>query len=242
VAKSAEVVTNDPQRERFTLALSLTIVSDDSPQGSRIGAFIVGPSNRSTLRVARGASANGSITIYGSSQPVRILNLSPNGEAFSVNLNTLAEGKRYSLSFVSSPKLPVGNHKQTVKLTTDSKETPELEIFLEVVVIDPVSVHPSPLTFENVPVSDPEAVISAVTKLLRVRLERGVGMEITSIDSDLPFLKVKKESVYGNGQMILLRVGFNEKPPKGTHQGVIRIETNIPNAKVIEVPVTVNAQ
>lgn len=187
-------------------------------------------------------SANGSITIASAAQPIRIVKVNPNGENFSVHLNTLSEGKRYSLSFVSSPNLPVGSHQQTVKLGTDSKETPELEVFLEVVVINPISVNPASLTFENVQVSDPEAVISTISKLIWVRLERGVGLEITGINSDLPFVKVKKEAAYGTGQMVLLRVGFGEKPPRGIHKGVIRIETNTPNAKVIEVPITVNAQ
>jgi hypothetical protein len=242
VTKSAEVTTNDPQRERFTLALNLVITSDEEPQGRQIGPFIVGPSNQSILRSAQGIPANGLITINNiAAQPIRITRVDPNGDAFSVNLNTLSEGKRYSLSFVSSTNLPVGSHKQTVKLATDSKEKPELEINLEAIVINAVSVNPQSLVFESVPVSDPEADISVLSKLLWVRLERGAGVEIKSISSDLSFVKVKRDATYGQSQMVVLRVGFSEKPSKGTHKGRIRIETNDPNTKVIEIPITVNA-
>jgi hypothetical protein len=242
VTKSAEVTTNDPQRERFSLVMSLVIASDSAPQGRQIGPFIIGPSNQSILRVAQGMSVNGLITITNvAANSIRITNVNPQGESFSVNLTTLVEGRRYALNFGSTANLPLGSHKQTVKLATDSKEMPELEIHLEAIVIRAVSVNPSSLTFENVPLSDPEAEIPVVSKLLWLRLERGVGLEIKEVSSDLPFVKVKKESTLGAGQMILLRVGFSEKPPKGTHLGKIKIETNHPHAKVIEVPITINA-
>jgi hypothetical protein len=138
--------------------------------------------------------------------------------------------------------LTIGGHVQTVKLATDSKETPEIELRLEAIVIPAVTVSPSSLVFESVPVSDPEMEISLVSKFLWIRLGRGGGLEIKSISSDLPFVKVKEEVMDGNASSITLRVGFSEKPPKGTHRGVIRIETNNADVKTLEVPILVNAQ
>lgn len=245
ITKSAEVFTNDPQRERFSLLLSMVVIDENAPraEGRQVGPFLLSPSDQSVLHVAQGMNGNGLITIAGATgQPIRITKATSGGEAFSVSLDTLSEGQRYVLNFTSSAKLPVGSHKQTVKLTTDSKERPELEIQLEAVVVNAVSVNPLNLIFENVPVSDLEADLSLVSKILRVRLSRGTGLEIKAISSDLAFIKTKKESTFGDGQMIILRVGFKERPPKGTHQGVLKIETNHPMAKMIEVPITVKTQ
>jgi hypothetical protein len=243
VTKSAEVYTNDPENPQFTLMMSAVIASDDTPQGTRVGPFIVGPTNQWSGRAPRGSSVNGLITVTNTTQPpIRITKLDPNGSVFEAKLQTLEEGKRYSVSFASPTTLSIGSHTQTVKLTTDSKETPELELQLEAVVISPVSVSPTSLVFENVPVSNPEMEISLVSKFLWVRVGRSAGLEVKSITSDLPFIKVKTEMSDPNGSSITLRVGFSEKPPKGTHTGKIKIETNNADVKAVEVPITVNAQ
>jgi len=117
---------------------------------------------------------------------------------------------------------------------------PELELRLEVVVTPAVTINPASLTFDNVPVSTTESEISLVSKFLWVRAGRGAGLEIQSVTSDLPFIKVKTETK--DGGAIILRVGFSEKPPLGTHTGKVKIETNNPDAKTIEVPITVHAK
>jgi hypothetical protein len=243
VTKTAEVYTNDPDRPQFTLMMSMVIVSDETPQGRKVGPFIVGPTNQWSARTPQGLGINGLITVTNTTaQPIRITKLEPNGTAFAATLQTLEEGKRYSVHFVSSTALPLGAHKQTVKLTTDSKEMTELELQLEAVVIPAVTVNPASLAFENLRVSDPEMEISLVSKFLWLRSGRGAGLEIKSVTSDLPFVKVKTEMTDASGTSITLRVGFSERPPKGTHTGKIRIETNNADMKVLEVPITVNAQ
>jgi hypothetical protein len=243
VSKTAEIYTNDPARPQFTLMMNAVVTGDETPQGRRIGPFIVGPTNQWSGRAPQGSSVSGLITITNAAgQPIKITKLDPNGSAFNVSLQTLEEGKRYSVSFSSSTTLPVGSHKQVVRLTTDSKEAPGLELQLEAVVYPAVSVSPASLTFENLRVSDPEMEISLVSKFLWVRSGRGAELEVKSVASDLPFVKVKTETEPGAGGSIILRVGFSEKPPKGTHTGKIRIETNNADAKVLEVPITVNAQ
>lgn len=243
VSKSAEVYTNDPERPQFTLMMNAVVTGDDAPQGTRVGPFIVGPTNQWSGRAPHGSSANGLITVTNTTQqPIKITRLDPNGVAFDVKLQTLEEGKRYSVSFASSATLSIGSHKQTAKLITDNKDAPELELQLEVMVVSPITISPTSLVFENVPVSNPELEISLVSKFLWVRAGRGAAMEIKSVTSDLPFVKVKSEMGDPNGSSIALRVGFSEKPPKGTHTGKIKIETNNADVKVLEVPITVNAQ
>src|SRR5262249_24497357 len=156
-----------------------------------------------------------------SEQPIKITKLEPHGEAFGASLQILEDGKRYSAGFVSSTTIPVGSHRQTLKLTTDSQEIPELELRLQVVVTPALTVNPTSLTFEKVPVSTTESEVPLVSKFLWVRSGRGAGLEIKSITSDLPFIQVKTETAEGGS--ITLRVGFSEKPLQGTHTGKVKI-------------------
>jgi hypothetical protein len=241
ITKHAEVYTNDPERPQFTLMMSMIVLGDEAPRGSQVGPFLIGPTTEWSTRVPQGSSVNGLITITNtSSQPIKVTKFDPNGAVFAATLQTLEDGKRYAANFVSAPTLPVGSHKQLVKLTTDSKDMPELSLTLEVIITPAVTVNPASLTFDNVPVSDADAEVSLVSKFLWVRAGRDGGLEVKSITSDLPFLKVKVETA--DGGSITLRVGFGEKPPKGTSSGKIKIETNNSDVKFLEVPITVNAK
>lgn len=242
VSKNAEVYTNDPQKEQFTLVINFVVLSDMTPNGKIVGPFVVGPSNQWSAHTAQGFAANGLVTVTNNTaQPIKITKMLPGGEAINVKLLTNEEGKRYSLEVLSAVGLPVGNHVQTVKLMTDSKEMPELLVDLQVVVFPAVSVNPTNLVFDKVGVSDPEADVTYLSKFVWIKMGRGDGLEIKSMTSDLPFIKAKVESTNGNGQTIVLRIGFNAKPAVGTHKGKLRIETNNPLAKEVEVPITVTA-
>lgn len=223
--------------------LSMVVTTDETPQGKIVGPFVVGPTDQWSARVPRGMSANGLIIISNKSgQPVRIAKVTPGGEAFTVALQTLQEGARYTVNFTSAPGLPLGNHRQLVKLTTDSAEQPELTLTLEVNVFPALTFSPASLTFERVPVSDPESDITFLSKFVWLRLGRGAGLEVKAMTSDLPFIKAQVESTGADGQSIVVRVGFNAKPAKGTHTGKLKIETNNTDVKVLEVPITVTAQ
>ncbi len=241
IAKRADVYTNDPERPQLSLMISMIIAGEDALRGSKVGPFVIGPSNEWSGRAAKGSSASGMVTITNTSQgPVNITKLDPNGTAFNANLQTLEAGKRYSVGFTTSATLALGLHKQTIKLTTDSKETPELELRLEVVVTPAVTISPASLTFNNLPVSTADSEAALLNKFIWVRSGLGAGLEIKSITSDLPFIKASVETTEGGS--ITIRVGFSEKPPVGTHTGKIKIETNNPDAKIIEAPITVQAK
>lgn len=222
----------------------MVIVAPDAlPNGKRIGSLIVSPVDRWSAQVPTGFPASGLFSIYHDNpQPLKITKVEAGGETFKVTLNTLEEGKRFAVNFAGKEGLPLGVYHQTIKLTTDSKETPELTFDLDLRVVPPVNVNPGKLAFENVPVSMADYDISGLSKFTWVTVTRSGGLEITNMTSDLPFIKVKVESVDNNKQTYLLRVGFSAKPAVGKHSGVIKIETNNKEIPLIEVPITVNAQ
>ncbi len=244
VTKSAEVFTNDPARPQFTLLMSMVIVAPDAlPNGKRIGSVIVSPVDRWSAQVPTGFPVSGLFSLYHDNpQPLKITKVEAGGETFKVTLNTLEEGKRFAVNFAGKEGLPLGTYHQTIKLTTDSKETPELAFDLDLRVVPPVSVNPGKLVFDNVPVSLADYDIGGLSKFTWVTVTRSGGLEITNMTSDLPFIKVKVESVDNNKQTYLLRVGFSAKPAAGKHSGVLKIETNNKEIPLIEVPITVSAK
>jgi hypothetical protein len=244
LTKTAEVFTNDPVRPQFTLQISMVIITPEGlPNGKRIGSLIVSPVDRWSTQVPVGFPVSGLFSIYHDNpQPLKITKVEAGGETFKVTLNTLEEGKRFAVNFVGKEGLPLGVYRQTIKLMTDSKETPELSFDLDLRIVPPVNVNPGKLAFDNVPVSTTDYDISGLSKFTWVTVTRSGGLEITNLTSDLPFIKAKVESVDNLKQTYLLRVGFNAKPTAGKHTGVIKIETNNKEIPLIEVPITVNAQ
>jgi len=73
---------------------------------------------------------------------VRFTKVIANGNAFTVKLETVEEGKRYVIAARSNTSLPPGEHKQTVKLLTDNSDYPDLEIDLQVTVMEEMSDKP----------------------------------------------------------------------------------------------------
>jgi hypothetical protein len=213
------------------------------PQGRRVGPFIVAPSNRWSASVPRGSSAEVAITIYNDSpQPVRITKITSPGEKFAVYLERLEEGKKYVVRAKSAPTLPLGRHVEVVKLATDNKEFPELELQLEAGVTSPVVVNPQAISFGTLPISMEGYEIGNLGKFFWVRQSRGAGLEIKNVSSDLPFIKIEV-TPEAPGQSYMLKVGFHkEKLKPGDYKGTVKVETNNPDAPVLEVAVTVTAK
>lgn len=245
--KTADVYTNDPVTEQFVLTFHI-VVPEAQPKGTAVGPFVIGPSTRidpltiRTMRIYQGTTADGifSITNTGA-QPARITKLIPGGDAFNVALQTLEEGKRYTVTFATRPDLPLGSSKQTVKLLTDNPQAPELALDIEVNNAPAVIARPNALSFADLPVSDASTTLESMSKTFWVQLGHPGHLKLGAIHSDLPFLKVKVESRSPNGQMYLLRVVFTQKPAKGNHEGKLKIETSNPHTKVVEVPVKISA-
>ena len=200
------------------------VVPDAVPAGKRIGTIIVSPQDRWGVQVPKGFPATGLFSVYNDNpQPLKITNIVAGGGTFKVTLSTLEEGKRFAVNFAAKDGLAVGNYHQTLKLTTDSKETPELSFDLDLSVVPPVNVNPGKINFENVPVSVADYDVTGLSKFTWVTVTRSEGLEITKMTSDLPFIKIKVESVDNHKQTYLLRIGFSEKPPAGKHTGTIKL-------------------
>src|SRR5262249_42479006 len=113
----------------------------------RIGPFSASPADRWETATIRGSISTNVITFTnGQPTPVRILRVAAGGNSFSVTLGALEEGKRYSLSIASNAALKPGQYKQTAILYTDSKETPEIPVEMQINVLPLVVAVPAAVT------------------------------------------------------------------------------------------------
>ena len=221
----------------------MVVAGAEAPAGTPIGSLLLNPADRWSATIPLNLPVSAAITIFNNAaQPLQIKQVSVTNEAFKVALTTLEAGKRYQLSITAKEGLPVGAHKAVINVETDSAETPKLAIPLSLQVVAPVTANPAKLLLDNVFVSNPDYDVTTYGKFTWVRFARGEGLELKSLTSDLPFIKVKVESVEGNNQTYLLRVTFSARPPLGTHTGKIKIETNHKDVPLLEIPVTVVAK
>lgn len=128
-------MTNDPAYERFSLTVRLAIVDDLTASANQIGPFFIAPSTNWKGTTSQGMSVVGLMTLSNRSNPlIRIREIRHSADAMTVKLNVLSTGRRYTLQIRSRLDLPVGIHRQTVTLITDSPRTPELKLDLELEV------------------------------------------------------------------------------------------------------------
>lgn len=253
-AKGATVKTNDPQYPTFNLVLRAFIKgSAVAPQptpgtetvkpgsfseaGRRVGTFSVSPHDRWVTTTIRGTSSSITLYIYNhENKPVRVKEVIPGGDGFVTRWQPIQEGKRYELAISTNANLAPGVHKQTLKVLTDSKQTPEIAIELEATVFANVFASPTSITLPALPFEiDPSTV---ALPPIYVRKVREGGLQVKLVHSSLPFLRLKVTNEL-EGRTYKIEMAFDKArmTSRGDFKGVIRIETNDPDAPVIEIPI-----
>jgi len=245
IAKSASVTTNDPALATFNLILRAhfkappasagSTAPAPAPIGKPSGPFTVSPSNRWISSIISGSSATSRLYFYNrEARPIRLTKVVTDGPDFIALLQPIEEGKRYELVLTTGPALKVGQHTATIKLLTDSAETPEIPIQAEVTVYPKVFATPNAINIGRVSAGSD----LSIAPVIYVRKLRDGGLKIKKVSSTLPFLKtvVGTESE-GHVYTIRLSLDKSKAPPPGEFRGKIVIETNDVEAPVVEVAV-----
>jgi hypothetical protein len=197
------------------------------------------PNDRWVTSVLAGTSTATKMSLFNSGdKPVHIKKVTAGGTNFNVDLQTIEEGKRYELAIMTNPSLKPGHYEQTVQVTTDSAQSPEATIQLEVTVYARVFVRPTAL---NVQPLSLDSDLSAVNlPLIYVQKLREGGLKITRITSTLPFIKLAVET-QKEGESYSIKIMFDKSliPGVGRFNGKIRIETNDTDVPVVDVPIQV---
>ncbi|MFN0120377.1 MAG: hypothetical protein ACKV2V_07740 [Blastocatellia bacterium] len=236
------MITNDPDKRSFTLNL-LMLVKKPDIEGARVGPFIVSPGERINVRVAQGAASKIAFAVHvNNGQAATVKEVKTEGEAVTLKMETVEAGRRYMFTGTTAANLGPGTYEGLARITTDSKDMPELNVKLLVVVDPAVTVNPKFLDFGTLPISSPDYDASRIGKFLFVGQARGAGLVIQKVSSDLPFIRAEIRPAAGDGAMHVL-VGFDgAKLKPGSYTGKVILEFNNPLTPMVEIPVTVKAQ
>jgi hypothetical protein len=248
-AKSAQVTTNDPAYPSFSLLLRAhfkppapaTVQPNAPPKvfseaGKRIGSLSVAPADTWITSAIRGSSSSTVLYIYShAGKPIHIKSVVPGGDSFTVNLQPIEDGKRYELHLATDPNLKAGKYQQTLKLLTDSPDTPELSLALEANIYPQVIATPTAILLPNMPFEIDPATVKLPE--IYIRKIREGGLKIKTVHSSLPFLRVGVITE-DEGKTYKIQLAFDKArmTTKGAFKGVIRIETNDVDSSVIEIP------
>lgn len=238
-AKTASVVTNDPKNPRLTLTLRARFKLDGSAPPAKTkpsSAFNVEPTDRWITGVLSGSSAASSFYLVNNqTNPVHPKQVVIGGPAFTATIEPIQDGQRYELKVRTAPQLKPGRYTEKLRVLTDSPTEPETTLDLELTVHSRVFVSPPSIIMPALPAASDLSSIN--WPMIYVRKLREGGLKIKSFKSTLPFLKLELLTE-SEGQVYKIRLTLDAKKLKpGDFKGTVRIETNDPEAPVLEVPI-----
>ncbi|MEW6130533.1 MAG: hypothetical protein AB1757_26095 [Acidobacteriota bacterium] len=247
VAKGATVTTNDPEHATFVLTLRARFKYEPPPTppgatpapepGRHLGPLSLSPTDRWITSILKGTPSSGTIHIYNNdSNPIKVKSATVSGNEFTAKLTTIEEGKRYELFVSTNAALKPGQYHQTVKLTTDSKEVPEVIIQLDATVYSHVFTTPTSIILPLMPTTIEASAVNL--PFINIRKIRDGGLQIKKVSSTLPFIQpTLVTDVEGQVYKVTLTFKKTKGMEKGTYKGKIMIETNDPDSPMIEVPI-----
>lgn len=248
ISKFATVTTNDPKQSSFGLTLKVFFKPDPTappvaaPRPApitmpfkRVGPFNVAPADKWVTAVVTGLTMSNTFTLSSvDKKPTHVTSVNPGGKDFEVTLRTVDNGKQYALAVTSNPALKPGRHTQTVDVMTDDPDTPRIPIELEVNVYPLVIATPQTIVLPRLALQSDLSRI--VIPTIYIKKVKGDGLEVKRVSTTLPFLKLELQTERaGESYTIHCSMDKSAAPAPGDFEGKIRIETNDPDAPVLEV-------
>jgi hypothetical protein len=203
----------------------------------RVGSFNISPSDKWVTAVVTGLTMSNTISFANpDKKPAHITKINQGGKDFEVTLRTVEDGKQYALAVTSNPALKPGRYTQTVEVMTDDPDMPKIPIDLEINVYPLVIATPQTVMLPKAAIQGDLSRIAIPT--IYVRKVKGDGLEIKRVSSNLPFLKLELQTEKA-GEAYTVRASLDKSSglAAGDFEGKIRIETNDPDAPVLEVVV-----
>ncbi|NIM47703.1 MAG: DUF1573 domain-containing protein [Gemmatimonadales bacterium] len=169
-------------------------------------------------------------------RPLEIVDVTCSNPAFVVETEVVEQGREYKLTVALTPATPVGRHRGTITVTTDSPDYPSLDIQLRAFVEDIVSTSVQRVDFARIPFDalDRKTVSE---KTVLVKKHRGEDFQVTAATADVPFLSVKV-AADEPGQSYLIYVTIErDRAERGEFEGTLLIETNDSDFPRLELPI-----
>jgi hypothetical protein len=240
------VTTNDPALGTFYLTLrahfkgidpATGAVNKVAGYGKVAGAFSISPNDRWITSAITGTTAATKFYLYNQEKdPVRIKQVEAGGSSFKVTLTPIEDGKRYEVSVSTEPTLKPGQYSQTTRIVTDHATKPDVILHLDVTVFAKVFATPNSIILPSLPINGDLASINL--PMIYVRKIREAGLQLKSVNSTLPFIKLEVKTEV-EGQFYTLRITFDKSKitEAGSYKGEIEVDTNDAEVPVIKIPV-----
>lgn len=164
---------------------------------------------------------------------------------FDVSLKELRAGREYELLLKVKPGSEPGRTTEPVYLYTSNPEHQRLDLNANLFVKADFYAFPEDVAFGSVRVSEIDARPHLADLLTQrtVVTNRGGPVELRSVTSELPFLRIAREPETGASQQFLLKVELDRAKLKpGEYRGLIVVATNDPKHQEISIPVSATVE
>lgn len=147
----------------------------------------------------------------------------------STELQTLEEGRRYTVLLNASDQVDIGRDSGTLTLHTDAPDDPEVKVPLTLIVRGNLNIIPEQLSFGLVNQGDQR------TKTITVSTSKE-KLKIKKVKCDLGFLTTNVEEREA-GKSFQIKVTTEANAPDGQFDGTLTIETDDSLQPKVEIPV-----
>ena len=159
---------------------------------------------------------------------------------YMVHLRTVRPGQEFELMVKVRPGVPFGRYTEPIYIATNITDRPRLHIQANLFVKPELYAFPEDIDFGALRLSELEQNPRLMRLLTQttVLTSRYRTLEIVSVDSDLPFLRLAYDAPEGLQQKSRITIDLvREELKKGRIQGAIVIRTSDPLHPMLEIPV-----
>ena len=226
------VTTDDPAQPEIQLQFDGNIIS--TVEVSPMPAFYISSQ--------RGEAKEATVEIISHEQdPLRIEKIESPSKLFTVDVQTVEEGKRYSVVLRMSPTAPLGKNNEVIKVHTSSVRSPVIQIGAHTFVRDRVYTFPQTVDFGQIRLNElrtaKETPDWAVQRLMVYESDRTGDFEV-QLSSDLGFVKtMTQRAPTGDRYQVFISLDA-DKLKAGTFKGTLQISTNDSLVKKLAVPIS----
>ncbi len=226
--ESARIYFTDPGLDPIWLYL----------QGRVVLPVEIAPQDRVYFFTVKGEAPEQEILVINHQErPLEILEVTSTNSLFRVESQEIERRNRYRLAVGLDPATPIGRHRSTITVTTDSPDYPSLEIEALAIVEDIVSTSLSRVDFPKI-MYDALDMEVVGRKIVLVKKHEGVDFEVVRATTDVPFLTVEvTPDKPGESYLVYVRI-VQRRAERGEFEGTLLIETNDPQFPELKLPIT----
>jgi len=223
IEKYIYVDTNVGHMPRVTLTVNAFVIYDIDILPSEFIPF---------YNVKAGETQSKEVTITSSTKTPLTLSApeltSATPKLFSISLEEVKKGIEYKLKVTFNAPEGTGNYQGEIKMTTNSKNKPELALPISAYVLEEVYISPRSVIITRKDANMPRSRILSIMNAGKTELK------ISGVEIDTPYLAYQLQPIPGTTDYNLT-ISIKKDAPKSVLRGEIKIKTNNPKVPLLKV-------